>query len=235
MYDFITHVLLDKNERLAFQEIEQHRKLLLKNKSLILVEDFGAGSVVLKKKKRRIDQIAASSLKSKKYAQLLYRIAEYYQPESVIELGTSFGITTAYLAKSHEKIQIITFEGAPEVAAMAQKTFSDLQISNIELYVGDFNLRLPEYLESKPKINLAFMDGNHRRQPTLHYFNQIIQHTHSSSILIFDDIHWSAEMEAAWEEIKNHPSVTLSIDLFFIGLVFFRKDFKVKQHFTIQF
>ena len=236
VYDFIINVLLDNNKRPYYQQIEQQRKSLLQNKSLISVEDFGAGSGMLKTNKRRINSIAKSSLKSKKYAQLLHRIAQYYKPKTILELGTSFGITTSYLAKSNEKTtKIITLEGDPEIAEIAQKTFSELQLNNIEISVGDFNHSLPKYLVSKPVINMVFIDGNHRRLPTLDYFNQILPHTDSSSIVIFDDIHWSSEMEAAWEEIKHHPSVTLSIDLFFIGLIFFRKDFKVKQHFNIQF
>ena len=55
------------------------------------------------------------------------------------------------------------------------------------------------------------------------------------TILIFDDIHWSAEMEKAWAEIKANPSVTLTIDLFFIGLVFVRKAQKEKEHFIIRY
>jgi len=53
--------------------------------------------------------------------------------------------------------------------------------------------------------------------------------------LVFDDIHWSAEMEKAWLEIKSHPSVQYTIDIFFLGFVFFRPDFKVKQNFSIRF
>ena len=85
------------------------------------------------------------------------------------------------------------------------------------------------------KINLAFIDGNHRKEPTLHYFSELLKKSTNDSIFIFDDIHWSSEMEEAWNLIQQHDSVTLTVDLFFIGLVFFSTDFKVKQHFTIRF
>lgn len=235
VYDFIKHVLRDKIEKPFFQEIELRRKKLLNNTSFIMVEDFGAGSAIISTNKRRVDAIAKSSLKSKKYAQLLYRIASYFKTDSILELGTSFGITTSYLAKSNNTVKIITMEGSQAIATIAQENFSSLQLKNIEIIEGDFNKTLPNYLADDPIIPLAFIDGNHRKEPTLNYFHQIIKHVNESTIIIFDDIHWSSEMESAWDAIKQHPSVTLTIDLFFIGMVFFKKDFKVKQHFSIQF
>jgi predicted O-methyltransferase YrrM len=235
VYDFVKHVLNDSSGHPIYKEIEQLRKNLLKNKSIITVEDFGAGSTIIPTSKRRVDAIAKSSLKSKKYAQLLYRIASYFKTDFILELGTSLGITTSYLANSSNSVKVKTMEGSEVIATIARENFSSLKLNNIEVIVGDFNKTLPQYLTENPIIQLAFIDGNHRKEPTIHYFNQINQHINESTIIIFDDIHWSAEMESAWEEIKNHPSVTLSIDLFFIGLVFFKKDFKVKQHFSIQF
>jgi predicted O-methyltransferase YrrM len=108
-------------------------------------------------------------------------------------------------------------------------------LNNTILLQGDFAKTLPVLLESLQQIDLAFVDGNHRKVPTLQYFEQLLPKTTASSILIFDDIHWSAEMEEAWESIKAHPAVTLTIDLFFIGLVFVNPDFKVKQGFVVRF
>jgi len=152
-----------------------------------------------------------------------------------LELGTSLGITTSYLAFANLSAQVITMEGAPTVADLAQKTFDRLNLKGIEVLKGNFNQTLPETLERIKTVDLVFIDGNHRKDPTLNYFHQLINHSTESTILIFDDIHWSSEMELAWKEIQQHPEVTLTIDLFFIGLVFFKKDFKAKQHFVIRF
>jgi predicted O-methyltransferase YrrM len=84
-------------------------------------------------------------------------------------------------------------------------------------------------------VDLLFVDGNHRKEATLEYFNIFLEKATPQSIFIFDDIHWSKEMEEAWKLIQQHNSVTLTIDLFFLGMVFFSKDFKVKQHFPIRF
>ena len=235
VFDFITSILNDKKEQHAFIIIEQLRSQLYKKKSFIEVEDFGAGSGLIKSNKRRIDKIAKSSLKPKKYAQLLYRIVQYYKPKTIIELGTSFGLTTAYLAKANETATIFTFEGSKSIANISLQHFKKLALTNVNLILGEFSTTLPEFISNNPTIDFAFIDGNHRKKPTLDYFKQLLPLTNEKSIIIFDDIHWSPEMESAWNEIKQHPSVTLSIDLFFIGLVFFKNDFKVKQHFTIQF
>lgn len=235
VFNFIKKVLRDKKKYECYEKIEKRRKELLEDKTVIEVQDFGAGSSVIKTKKRVVRDIAASSLKPKKYAQLLFRIVQYYRPNNVLELGTSFGITTAYLASGRIDIATITGEGAASIAAIAATTFEKLQLDNIELVQGNFTKTLPQMLEKIKQPGLAFVDGNHRKEPTLQYFQSLLDKALPNTIIIFDDIHWSKEMEEAWQEIQQHPQVTLTIDLFFIGLVFVNPDFKVKQHFTIRY
>ncbi|MFT3908676.1 MAG: class I SAM-dependent methyltransferase [Ferruginibacter sp.] len=211
------------------------RKKLLSNNNIIEVEDFGAGSAVIKTNKRMISSIAASSLKPAKFSQLLYRIVQYYKPATIVELGTSFGITTSYLASGNKNGTVYSLEGAGSIAAIAKENFQSLEIKNAHLLQGDFQQTLPALFSTIKKIDLAFIDGNHRKAPTLEYFSKLLNLSTPSTILIFDDIHWSAEMEEAWSAIQQHEAVTLTIDLFFIGLVFINPDFKVKQHFTIRF
>jgi predicted O-methyltransferase YrrM len=235
VFDFIKLVKNDRKKYDCYKPIEDLRKQLLSDQTWIEVEDFGAGSTVIKTNKRRVDKMATSSLKPKKFAQLLFRIVQFYQPRTILELGTSFGISSAYLASAHNGSKLYTMEGAASIASIARRNFNSLSLKNVEIIEGDFSETLPVLLQKLQVVDLAFIDGNHRKQPTLKYFTQLLNKSDENTILIFDDIHWSKEMEEAWEEIKSHPSVTLSIDLFFIGIIFFRKDFKAKQHFSIRF
>jgi predicted O-methyltransferase YrrM len=100
---------------------------------------------------------------------------------------------------------------------------------------GNFDNLLPPVIAQLSSIDLAYIDGNHRYQPTVNYFHQFLSKAGNQTILIFDDVHWSEEMEKAWEEIKAHPAVQCTIDIFFLGFVFFREEFKVKQNFVIRF
>ena len=235
VYDFIKKVLRDKEEYECYKPIEEIRKRLNEDKQIIKVEDHGAGSAVLQTKDRVVGDMARSSLKSKKYAQLLFRIAKRYFPATIIELGTSFGITTSYLASANPGARVYTIEGSLSIASIASGTFSSLSLHNIVLKTGGFEQVLPSLLAGIPNADLVFIDGDHRKESTLTYFRQLLDHTSDTSIMVFDDIHWSREMEEAWGEIKLDSAVTLSIDLFFVGLVFFSKDFKTKQHFTIRY
>ena len=235
VFDFIIHVLNDKKQYACYQKIELLRKELLANNSCIEVEDFGAGSAVIPFKNRIVKDIAASSLKKKKYAQLLFRIAKYYESQTIVELGTSFGITTCYFAAANPDSNVITFEGAKNIGKIALENFEKSGSKNMKLIEGDFNKTISANKEIIENVDLLFIDGNHRKAATLEYFNFFLGKATNNSIFIFDDIHWSEEMEEAWKAIQKHDSVTLTIDLFFIGLVFFSKDFKVKQHFTIRF
>lgn len=233
VFNFIQQVLRKKVEHPSISIIEKKRKEYLISKECISVEDLGAGSRTINHAKRSVRDIAKSSLKPTKYASLLYKLVQYYQPSSVIELGTSLGITTAYLSLPGKKVYSI--EGSNAIASIAEKTFHELSIQNIELIKGNFDTCLPALLQQVQKVDMVYVDGNHRKEPTLRYFQMLLEGVHDESIFIFDDIHWSSEMELAWQEIQQHPAVTSTIDLFFIGIVFFRKDFLVKQHHTIRY
>lgn len=235
VFDFIIYVLNDKKEYECYGEIESLRKQLLRDNSIIKVEDFGAGSAVIPFKKRKINDIARSSLKNEKFAKLLYRIVNYYKPQSIIELGTSLGITSCYLACANKNADVVTFEGSKEIAKIATQIFKKANFENIKLIEGNFDITFKETLAKLKTVDLAFIDGNHRRDATINYFICLIKKSSPKSIFIFDDIHWSSGMEEAWKEIQDNEAVTLTIDLFFIGIVFFNPDFKVKQHFTIRF
>lgn len=235
VFEFITHVLNDSKQYAAYEKVEALRQELLEEKAVIEVEDLGAGSTLAKTSSRSIASIAKHAAKPPKYAQLLFRLVNYYQPETILELGTSLGISTCYMAMANPHAYVVTGEGSNAIAAEATRNFHAMNLPFVELVEGNFDDTLPEMLQSMPIVDMAFIDGNHREEPTLRYFNQILPHTHNFSMIVFDDIHWSAEMEAAWEAIKAHPRVRMSIDLFFVGIVFFREEFKVKQHFTIRF
>jgi predicted O-methyltransferase YrrM len=149
-------------------------------------------------------------------------------------LGTSLGISTIYLAMGLPQGHITTIEGCPRTAELAANNFNILGLTNIDLITGSFEKKLPDLLEHLAKIDLVFIDGNHRKEPVLHYFYQCLQHIHDDSVIIFDDIHWSKEMEEAWKVIREHPSVTITIDLFRMGLVFFKEGLS-KEDFILHF
>lgn len=235
VFDFITRVLNDRHHYKAYDRVEALRTGLAKDGRVLEVDDFGAGSVSGAKKQRRVSDITRTAAKPKKYGQLLYRMAAYYKPHYVLELGTSVGLTTAYLALANEQSIVTTVEGSPTVAALARENFKQLDLSSVALYNRPFDECLPRIIQHHPRLDFVFIDGNHRLEPTLDYFQQLLPALHENPVIIFDDIHWSRDMETAWEKIKHHPQVMLTIDLFFIGLVFFRAEFKVKQHFTIRF
>lgn len=235
VFDFIVSVLNDRKNYYAYQAVEAMRERLKKNTQIITVEDMGAGSVHSSSRERSIASIAKSAAKPKKFGQLLFRMANRYQPRTILELGTSLGISTSYLALGNQAANVITMEGSVAIAEKALENFDSLQINNIKLVQGNFDQTLPKVISALGTIDFAFADGNHRYKPTMDYFRQLLPAMAAESVLVFDDIHWSAEMEQAWEEIKADPRVMLSIDLFFVGLVFFSPSFKVKQHFTIRF
>jgi predicted O-methyltransferase YrrM len=235
VFDFITNVLNDRRRFYSYQMIEALRGKLSNDHRVIEVIDYGAGSAKGNTTQRKVRDIVRNAAKPAKYGRLLFRIAEYYECKQILELGTSLGISTAYLASANHAADVITLEGAPEIAALARRHFEELELNNIKVADGNFDETLDPVLTKSEPLDLVFFDGNHRYEPTLRYFNRCLKSSHENSIFIFDDIHWSEEMEQAWADMKSNPKVMCTIDLFFIGIILFKESFKQKQDFLIRY
>ncbi len=231
VFNFIVNVLNKKANNKHFSEIENLRKKLKSDNSIINITDLGAGSHKNKSNNRTIKEIAKNSVESKKNAELIYKICNYYNCKNVLELGTSLGITSSYIALS--KANLTTIEGCKNIAKQAKKNFTKLNINNIKLIVNNFDNELPLQLQ-KNKFDLIFFDGNHRYNATIKYFNTAIEFAENNTIFIFDDIYWSPEMTKAWNEIKKDKRVKVSIDLFHLGILFFCNELS-KQNFVIRY
>lgn len=214
-----------------FDHIEHLRKQLKKDERTISMRDLGAGEK--QKGFKQISRIARTSLSRPKFSRLYQRIIHYFNVKIAVELGTSFGINTLYLGHKND-VSVTTFEGSPAVASIAELTFEFASKKNVQLLSGSIDVTLPAFLHRTRKIDFAFMDANHRYEPTIRYFEWLIKKFHDRSILVIDDIHYSPEMEKAWHVIKNHRLVYGSADLFFCGIVFFDPSLN-KQHVILQF
>ena len=234
VFNLITRVLNDRTVYPGYRVIEELRSRLLRDNTILQIKELGAGSSMGQGNKRTVSSITRNSAKQVRLAQLLFRIARFYKPATILELGTSVGLSSAYLKLGNPAAMVTSMEGSPEIAAKAKKNFQSVG-ADVQVIEGNFDDSLPLFLKGQGKIDLVFIDGNHRKEPTERYFHWLLPHVHNDTILIFDDIHWSPEMESAWAAIRSHESVRCSVDLFYIGLVFFRKEFREKQAFDVRF
>jgi predicted O-methyltransferase YrrM len=235
VYDLVVSVLNDNRNYYAFEEIENLKKILLQDERFLWFNDPGAGSLENGETSKKLSEIAGNAVSAQKFGRLLFRLANYYRAKTIIELGTSLGISTSYFALADNANRVTTVEGARSIAEIAKETFNKLQLENICLINGHFDKVLDEVISSNPPADLVFIDGNHRKKAVLEYFEKFLLKISSSSLIIIHDIHWSREMEEAWSIIQSHPKVKMSIDIFSAGLVFFREEFRVKQQFMIRF
>lgn len=230
VYDLYEKCIINKSNKTVIKDIEVLRKKLLNNKNTINITDFGTGTNCSKKISHDVRYIS----KSPKQAQLLYSLVNYLKPNSIIELGTAMGISTMYLALANAKTKVITVEACPQRALIATKNFKALSLENIELIIAPFDEVLPLINKKIHSSVMICIDGNHTKEATISYFENFLPFITDDSIMVFDDIHWSKGMTDAWNCIKKNPSVTITIDLFFMGLVFIRKG-QAKQDFILRF
>lgn len=232
VFDLVTKCFYNKEYRKSYQVLTAHREALAKDTREISVEDFGSGSRIFKSNLRAVNAIAKNAGISPKRAELLNRLVDYFEVEEVLEIGTSVGLATMALAVNNDKAKITTVEGCTQTSIIASEYFSNFGISTISSKVAKFENFIKD-VSLKKKYDLIYFDGNHTNEATIAYFENLLKTTHNNSVWIFDDIYWSEEMTEAWLFIKNHPEVTVTIDTFQWGFVFFRKE-QVKQHFVIR-
>ncbi len=231
IFDFYNSVIKKRSSPIA--NIEVIRKELLKNQTYIKVNDLGAGSRLNKQADRKISYIARTSSSSSKFSLFLRSLIEYMQSGTILELGTSFGMNTAYMAHGLGT-QVYTFEGSPAIASVARQNFKKLGLSNIYFKLGNIDNILQESIKDIPNFDLVYMDANHTKEATLRYFNIIQSKLKEKSVVVIDDIHWSQEMREAWKVLIDKTEVTLSVDLYDAGLLFFDPSF-TKKHYIISF
>ena len=230
VYDLVTKCFNDKTKYPEYEILKSHRKALRSDSSMVEMKDFGQGSRVFKGNARKVSAVVKNAGMRKKRQKLLFRMAKYFKSETILELGTSLGLGTVALSLSIEFSAINTVEGCPNTLSKAQEYFEKFNLHNIQIHQELFS----EFLENtSTQFDLIFIDGDHNGERTLGYFNSLLNKVHNDSLIIFDDIYWSKDMTVAWQKIIANEKVTVSIDTFQWGLVFFRKE-QPKQHFVIR-
>jgi predicted O-methyltransferase YrrM len=223
VFNLVINVFRNKITPDIVCKIENIRKGMISDKQVIEVTDFGTGSKTNKGRLRRVSEIVRKSSVQKKYGELLAGLSKEFGRNSVIEFGTSLGISTMYMGEANLGATIYTMEGCPSISEIALKNFSEAGLTNIRLHTGSFENVLPvlENLHIRP--GLVYIDGNHRKSPTIEYFNRMAELSDKETVIVIDDIYSSREMGEAWREIKENKKVSFTIDIFRMGIVFFRE------------
>jgi len=230
VFDLISRVLRNKIDPDIVFSIEKVRKRLISDNRSIIVKDLGSGSEKLKTNLRKVSDIARYSPIPRKYGVFLSNMATEFGEPLIVELGTSLGISTMYMATACTSAIVNTVEGCPATSEIAKENFTEAGIRNIEVFTGSFDEVLPVIITSNNKPGLVYIDGDHRKEPVINYFSHIAEISDSKTVIIIDDIHYSREMEEAWNEIKKYDKVSLTIDIFRMGIVFFREGISYNNY-----
>ena len=233
-HHFISEVLDTKKSFYIHEGIENLRDKLLRINKNIEYNDLGAGSKSRTGTQRNIKDIAKNSSTNERDGKILFNLVIYNDAKTVLELGTSLGIGTSYLASAASSVQVHTLEGDPASAYIASRNFNLLGLNNVSIHEGAFSRTLPNLLKELPTIDIAYIDGDHTYEATFQYFSMIKSYLSAKAVVVFDDIYWSKGMQRAWSEIIKDDDVKASLDIYSKGFVFFDPEIITdSKHFTL--
>jgi predicted O-methyltransferase YrrM len=233
LYNFILNIFNKKNKHPELANCIKEKKNLFLDSSPITITDYGTGNKQGLKYDTMVSQQAKRSLKSNREIKYLFQFVAHYQPSFIIELGTSFGISTLAMASASPNSEIISFEGCPQTATKAINLFQKNEIHNTSFVIGNIDEVLENSIPKGKTFDLAIVDANHTYEHTLKYFFMLKNMRNSKSVIIFDDIHWSKDINNAWNEIKADEDVQLTVETWNFGFVFFNPDLS-KQDFILR-
>ena len=225
LHEFIRQVYRDRRYYHAFAVIRNIRKAWSKSSDRVNLLELGAPSRTTRAASRTAASLVAANAIAEREGRLLFRLVLWLQPERIVEFGTNAGISTLYLHLADTRTPLFTVEGNPEVAALARASFERAGVSaRLRADVSTFRdwLRHPPF--TGRGRTLFFLDGDHRREPTVAYVRALLPTVTTDSVFVIADIHWSEDMEAAWEELKGLAEVRASVDTYHFGLLFFRTE-----------
>ncbi|MFW5890532.1 MAG: O-methyltransferase [Marinilabiliaceae bacterium] len=233
VFYLVRELIYERHPFYKFKDIEAARRMMLRNKQKIAVNSDGASSWSGRGQKS-IRKIVREGSLPLKYGKLLFRLINYFNARQILELGTGTGVGTLFLARPDSRADVVTIESDPQMCAVARQLFEVTGTKNVRMIEGVFQQVLPPLLDDFERLDFVFFDGDHRFLSTISYFEQCLEKIHNDSVFVFDDIHWSPEMEKAWKAVVQHPRVTVSLDLGRIGVVFFRREC-TKQHYVVRY
>lgn len=231
-YGFARDVLEDRRWYYVFSEAETLRGQWMLDRRSIPVTDYGAGSRTMPPGERRIADLAQRVATPPLLCRWLFKTALLAHPGTILELGASLGISAAYLSAAAPRAKMITVEGCPETAELAKQSLRQTG-SRAAVWTGRFDELLPRALAQLERLDFLHLDGDHSREGTLRYLGQCLEKSHPGTVWVIGDIHWSAEMEKAWMEVQAFPGVRLTIDLYGMGIVFFRQEILNPAHLAL--
>lgn len=236
VYKLIEEVIRDKQGYAAFRKINTVRQSLLKNSQLIEITEFNRnrGSMSMSHQLKSVSTLARESSVNEKYGRLLYRLAAFFKPETVIETGTSLGLSTMYLALANDNAKVFTVDACTIKSEQAAAGFKSLGITNVEQQIGLFDIVLPGLIRKSGKLDFAFIDGDYTCDGTTSIFDTLLKISHNDTVFVIHQIHKSTEMEKAWDRLAGYEQVTVSIDLFGVGIIFLKRELS-RQNFVIRF
>jgi predicted O-methyltransferase YrrM len=212
-----------------YDKIDNIYKSLRYDSTILDIQDLGAGSVSGNDLSQTVSKFVRNSSINSGYGRLLSRIVQSMKPSTIIELGTGAGFSTMYLAMARDQCKIFSIEGSTEIAGLACRNINRLDLKNTEIITGSFSDILPVLLPKVKHPLFIFIDGDHNGEHLLGYFKTMLPFTDENTVFVLDDIRWSISMEKAWKQIIKKQEVSVSIDLFRMGILFMKKMLKNKN------
>ena len=209
VFNLITKVIEEKCSYYSFYDIELLRKQLLFREGEINYPDRQ------NKGKRKT---------------LLFRLTNYFKSKNILQIGTTMGLSTLYLTSYATGLKCIALENVPEFATTARQAFAKEGRNPVDLRIGNYKDLLPQALNDINSLDFVFFNTLYEQHNNLWLFNECMKYAHNDTVFVFEGIKASRKMRELWEEICACPEVTVTLDLYSLGIVLFNKKLHKRDY-----
>ena len=223
VYDLITNVIEETCEFYAYRDISLVRLQLLQNEQFI---QYGKKQLTVKKALKRYGI-------STKEGKFLFRLANHYKPHTMLSVGSSMGLAPLYLARYDSTVQCITLECVQDIAEIATQVLSKEKNPALSIKTGTYRALLPESIVQLQQIDCVYVDKNVGVNDWDTIFEQCEPFIHNATFFVLAGIRSSTEKQSYWTQFRQHPSITVAIDLYDLGLLFFQSKLHKQVYKTI--
>jgi len=149
---------------------------------------------------------------------LFFRLTNFFRPDNILEIGTSWGISTLYLRLAGRQSEITVVEPLPEIHDFCREPFLP-RLERRPISFGKNMLRF-SWTIFRQTPETMYIVVNRLPKPYYRALPDLLAPVlDMHALLIIDGIRSNSEVKSWWEKLVKDERVRVTVDMKNVGLV----------------